>query len=112
MSEEEDEFEVLVLPDEDGNEREFALLTLVELEEGTFAILAPLEQVEGGGEEEASMDLYAFTYAETDDGVELDEIEDEALVEKVFGVAEEILFGDFEDEDDDEEEDEDSKDEA
>jgi uncharacterized protein YrzB (UPF0473 family) len=100
------EMDIITLPDAEGNEREFALMTLVTLDEGTFAVLAPVDQLES---DDPSIDLYAYTYEEDEEGgIDLDEIEDEELLNKVFAVAEEMLFSDDEDED----EDEDSSDEA
>lgn len=114
MSQQEEvEYETVTLTDEEGNDREFALLTLVELEEGTFAVLAPLDQLEAMESEEdegPGFDLYAFAYNETDDGVDLDPVEDEALLERVFEVAEEILFGDELEDEDEDDDDDDSED--
>jgi uncharacterized protein YrzB (UPF0473 family) len=95
IEEPEPELEVVTLPDEDGNERDFALMTMVELDEGTFAVFAPVDQLDDA--ENPSIDLYAFSYAEADDGaVDLQPIEDDELLNKVFEIAEEILFGDEE----------------
>ena len=109
--EEENDMQIITLPDSEGNERDFALMTLVELEEGTFAILAPVDQLES---DDPSIDLYAYTYEEDEDGgIDLDEIEDEQLLEKVFALAEEMLFGDDdEDDDDDDGEEEEAEDDA
>lgn len=99
------DMEIITLPDSEGNERDFALMTLVELEEGTFAVLAPVDQLES---DDPSIDLYAYTYEEDEDGgIDLDEIEDEAILEKVFALAEEMLFGDEDDDEDDEDGEED-----
>jgi uncharacterized protein YrzB (UPF0473 family) len=111
MSEEEDEFEVLTMPDENGVERDFALLTRVELEEGTFAILAPVEQVQGGDDDDMGLDLYAFSYTETEDSVELDAVEDDELLDRIFKIADEILFGEVDEDDDDDDDGEDGEEE-
>ncbi|HMV68274.1 MAG TPA: DUF1292 domain-containing protein [Myxococcota bacterium] len=97
VEEPEPELEVVTLPDEDGNERDFALMTMVELDEGTFAVFAPVDQLDDV--ENPSIDLYAFSYTEAEDGtVDLQPIDDEALLDRVFEIAEEILFGDEDEE--------------
>lgn len=92
---ENEEMDVFTLSDEDGNEAEYALLAIVDLEEeGQFAVFAPVEQVES---DEPDLDLYAFHYREVgEDDVALDPVEDEDLLALVFAKAEQILFGDDE----------------
>lgn len=100
MSEEE-EAEIITMVDENGVEKDFVFLTLVEMEEGTFAVLAPKEQIDG---DEADLELYAFRYTENDDGVDLDAVEDDDLLNRIYAEAEAILFDadEFEDAYDDE----------
>lgn len=105
--EEESEVEVLVLQDENGVDTKFALLTMVELDGVTYAVLAPLEQLES---EEPDLDFYGFVYNEDENGdVELDAVEDEELLDRIFAIAEDELFGeeDFEDDDDADDDDDD-----
>lgn len=115
MTREEDEsldIEIYTLPDEDGNEIDYALMTHIDLQgEGKFVILAPAEQLDS---EDETLDLYAFSYTEENGEPVFGEIEDEALLEKVFALAEEILFGDEFDGDDEEgdEDEDDAEDEA
>lgn len=97
MIDEDDGYEVFTLEDEDGAETDFAFLGTVEIDAQDYAILCPVEQLET---EDPDLDLYAFKYAETDDGVELDAVDDEALLTRIFTLAETALFGD-EDGDDD-----------
>lgn len=90
-----DELDVFTLADEDGVEAEYALLTIVDLEEeGQYAVFAPVEQVES---DDPDLDLYAFHYREVgEDDVALDPVEDEDLLALVFAKAEQVLFGDDE----------------
>ena len=94
---EESEVEVVTLVNEDGEELDFAFLALVDVDGAPFAILAPVAQLEAS---EPDLDLFAFHYLEQEEGVQLDAVEDEALLERVFAAAEEALFDD-EDEDGD-----------
>jgi uncharacterized protein YrzB (UPF0473 family) len=88
------EVEVILLPDEDGEEKEYAMLTLVTLDEGVFAVLAPAEQL--NDLTTPNLDLYAFRWTELGEDVELDAVEDDALLDRIFALAEEMLFGDEE----------------
>lgn len=94
----EETWEVVTLEDEEGAETDFAFLGLVGIEGKQYAVLCPIEQLET---EDPNLDLYAFLFTETDDGAELDAVEDEALLSKIFALAETELFGDDEDWDDD-----------
>ena len=74
--------DVVVLADEDGNETEFVVIILVEVEDQEYVALTPLEQIED--EESESMEIFLFEYAEDENGVaEFSEIEDEATYIKV-----------------------------
>lgn len=94
--EEPEELDVYTLADEDGNEAEYALLAVVDLdEEGQFAVFAPVDQVES---EDPDLDLYAFHYRDVgEDDIALDPVEDEDLLALVFAKAEQILFGEDDD---------------
>ncbi len=71
------EVDVFTLTDEEGEDRDFAFLALITLEQGEFAILAPVDQLDAA-EEDPELDLYAFRYTELEDGeVQLDGDEDE-----------------------------------
>ncbi len=95
------EVDVFTLTDEEGEDRDFAFLALITLEQGEFAILAPVDQLDAA-EEDPELDLYAFRYTELEDGeVQLDAVEDEELLDIVFEEADRILFGGDEDEDED-----------
>jgi len=93
---EEDDYEVVTLEDEDGAETDFAFLGLIGIDGKQYAILCPVEQLET---EDPDLDLYACLYTETDDGAELDAVQDDALIQQIFTLAETELFGDDEDDD-------------
>lgn len=95
---EEDDYDVITLEDENGAETDFAFLGLVGVDGKQYAILCPVEQLET---EDPDLDLYAFQYTETDDGADLDAVEDDELLTRIFTLAETELFGDDEDWDDD-----------
>lgn len=86
-TEEIDSSESIVLVDSQGNEVEFVLLGIVELEpEGEFALLTPADQMDGGDED--PMDVYIFHYDVDEDGAEsFAPVEDETLVQRVADVA-------------------------
>jgi uncharacterized protein YrzB (UPF0473 family) len=85
------EIEIITLTDEDGSESDYGVLAVLTLDEQEFAILAPIEQLDA---DEADLDLYAFHYKETgDEDVELDAVEDEELLERVFALFDEIMGG-------------------
>jgi uncharacterized protein YrzB (UPF0473 family) len=93
MSEDEDQdLDIVRMADDNGVERDFALLAVFEIDGNEYAVLAPAEQLDNT--EEPSFDLYAFHYREDGDEVELDAVEDEALLERIFDMAERELFGD------------------
>ena len=74
--------DIVVLVDEDGNEVEFALLAVVEVEEQDYALMTPIEQIED--EESDSMDMFLFQYDEDEDGAaSFSEISDEETYVRV-----------------------------
>lgn len=99
------EVEIFTLTDEDGSASDYAVLTIVDLDGESYAILAPVEQLEA---DQAELDLYAFHYKEAgEEDVELDAVEDPDLLERIFEIAEEILFdGELDDGEEGEDEDE------
>lgn len=96
-TEEIDELDVFTLVDEEGNEEDFALLALIELEgEGQFAVFAPVDEVENDAPE---LSLEFFHYAEIgEDDVKLDPVEDEDLIALLYAKAGQILGMEEEDE--------------
>ncbi len=86
MAEQDDDRVTLI--DAEDNEVNFRFLALVEIDEGTFAMLTP--EIDEGGEE---MEVYLFHYDyDEDEGVEnYAPIDDEELFQKVVAAAEELV---------------------
>jgi uncharacterized protein YrzB (UPF0473 family) len=95
---ENEELDVFTLVDEDGNEVDFALLAVIELEdEGQFAVMAPVDQVE---EDAPSLDLEFFHLTEVgEDDIQLDPVDDEDLLALLYAKAGQMLGLEEEDED-------------
>lgn len=103
-SQEIDGEDLVTLVDEDGNEHEFVVLAVVELEGDQFAMLSPVDQVED--EETEELELFLFTYEETDEGyVNFGEIEDDDVYQAVQEYCATLLETDA-DEDEEEGDDE------
>lgn len=91
-----DEDDVVVLVDAEGNELEYHLLGVIEVEEEEFALLTPADD----DEESESMEVVLMRYDEDEDGgMIFQDIEDEALFTKVQAAAEKY-FAESMDEDD------------
>ncbi|AYO30736.1 MAG: hypothetical protein PWR06_1968 [Thermoanaerobacteraceae bacterium] len=99
-----DEKETITLYDEDGQETEFEVLGVVNVEDNDYAILVPLDESESEDEE-----AYIFRIDADENGEEvLTEVEDDDEFEAVREAWEAICEGDYDIEDisdDDEEED-------
>lgn len=91
----EDEVEIITLVDEDGEEEDFVVVSFVELEDRTFAALAPAAQFfDEEASDEDPMELYVFFYTEDESGeANYDMVEDEALIERVIAVIDEQQGG-------------------
>ncbi|MCB9666126.1 MAG: DUF1292 domain-containing protein [Alphaproteobacteria bacterium] len=99
MTDADPELDIVTLTDEEGNDRDFAILAVFPVgDDGQFALLAPVDELDSG---EPDLDLYAFRYLEDDDGVDLEAVEDEDLLDRIFAEADRVLFEDEEDEDED-----------
>lgn len=87
---ENDDLDVFTLVDEEGNEVDFALLAVIELEgEGQFAVMAPVDQVE---EDAPELDLEFFHLTEVgEDDIQLDPVDDEDLLALLYAKAGQIL---------------------
>jgi len=95
-SEQIDGEDLVTLVDEDGNEHEFVVLAIVDMDGSEFAMLAPLDQVDDDSEPE--LELFLFTYQETEDGyAEFGEIEDDATYQAVQAYCATLLDTDDED---------------
>lgn len=95
-----EEKETITLYDEDGQETEFEVLGIVNVEDNDYAILVPLDDDENEGEE-----AYIFRIDTDENGDEvLMEVEDDNEFEAVRGAWEAISEGDYDIEDDYDEE--------
>ncbi|MEW5898716.1 MAG: DUF1292 domain-containing protein [Bacillota bacterium] len=82
--------DVLTLIDEDGEEQDFAILDIVELEGSRYAILLPLDEE---GEEEDEGEAIILKYAKDEEGNEiLVDIEDDEEWERVADAWEEMII--------------------
>lgn len=82
---------VIVLTDEDGEDVEFEFLDLVELGGAEYVVLLPVDEAEDGGEvlilrvedcEEPDLETYVS-------------VEDDGLLERVFGIFKERFAEEF-----------------
>ncbi|MED5371492.1 MAG: DUF1292 domain-containing protein [Myxococcota bacterium] len=85
--------ETIILVDAQGNEAEFMLLGLVELEDdGEFAMLTSVADLDA--DDDVPMEIYIFHYDVDEDGAEsFVPVEDEELVERVAAVARPVFEG-------------------
>jgi uncharacterized protein YrzB (UPF0473 family) len=68
--------DIIVLEDDEGNEHEFALLAIVDVQDQDYALLTTIDDLQD--EEGESMELFLFKYEEEEDGAaSFSEIEDE-----------------------------------
>jgi uncharacterized protein YrzB (UPF0473 family) len=87
-----DEAEIIYIPDDDGNEDAFEVIMRFELDDGTdrkYLMVVPAE--EDGDEEQ---EVFAFRYEEENEEIKLFPIEDQAewdMVEETFNT----LIGEF-----------------
>jgi len=82
---------LVTFEDEDGNEVDFMVLAVMDIEGQDYAMLAPVAQL-GDEESDEGIELYYFKYTDNGDGDETyDEIEDEALLEKVHTAFGELM---------------------
>ena len=77
----EDNIDPIVLYDENDNEVEFDQIAIIPFNENLYAILKPVEPMEGVGEDEAI--VFAFETDEDDDEI-LSVVEDDAIIDAVF----------------------------
>lgn len=92
MNHEEEEAEIIYIPDDEGNEEAFEVIMRFELDDGTdrkYLMVVPAE--EDGDEEQ---EVFAFRYQEENEEIQLFPIEDQAewdMVEETFNT----LIGEF-----------------
>ncbi|MGB9905496.1 MAG: DUF1292 domain-containing protein [Desulfotomaculales bacterium] len=85
-----EEKDVLTLIDEEGQEQDFAILDLVELEGSRYAILLPLDEE---GDEDEEGEAIILKYARDEEGNEiLIDIEDDEEWERVADAWEEMIL--------------------
>lgn len=93
--------DVVVLEDAEGNEAEFAVLGIIELEdEGSFALLAPTWQLDGPEEDPLEIYVFRYDYDEADQSEAFLPLEDEELVARVGELAERMMVSEEEDAED------------
>lgn len=86
----EHEEEVLTLIDEDGEEQDFAILDIVELEGSRYAILLPLDEE---GDEDDEGEAIILKFGKDDQGNEiLMDVEDDEEWERVADAWEEMVI--------------------
>lgn len=88
MADEEEKDDLVTLVDVDDNEVTFRFLALVEIEEGTFAMLTPADD---DGEDEMEVYLFHYDYDEDEEVENYASIEDQDLFQKVVAAAEELV---------------------
>jgi len=98
------EDEIITLTDEDGQEHQFAILDVIEVDNKEYAILIPTDEAEAENEDEA-----VILRLETDESGEevLVDIEDDEEWQRVAQVWEELVESEDDEEEDEEDEDED-----
>lgn len=97
MSEiESEDTDYIMMADESGQEIPFAILSLVDLDDRRYAVLGPVAQLES---ESPDLDLYAFEVIEDGEDVDLNEVEDEELFNRIMDEAEKQWLEDEESDD-------------
>lgn len=77
MEEEYQDYETLILETEDGTEQEYAIIDRFEAEGRNYIIIAAIE------EDAVSEETFLFRCNETEDSIDLEEIEDDAEFDRV-----------------------------
>lgn len=86
-----EEFPVLVLVDEEGNEHEFELLAELEIEDDTYRVLVPLDDFDED-DDESELEVVILKVVLDDEGNEfLSDIEDDEEWEKVADAWQELV---------------------
>lgn len=90
LEELDDDGDVVVLVDAEGNETEYHMLGVVEVDEETFALLTPVEEEED--EESESLEIVLMRYDEDEDGgMIFADIDNDDLFVKVQAMAEKYM---------------------
>jgi len=89
---EDEKTDIVVLEDAEGNEAEFAVLGIVELEdEGTFALLSPTWQLDAPEDDPLEIYVFRYDYDEADRSEAFLPLEDEELVARVGELAQRMM---------------------
>lgn len=82
-----DEDEHVILTDADGNETEFLILGIIEVEDEDFALLTLAD-----ADQDESLEVFIFHYEADGDGIEVfRDVEDQVTFDKVRAAAEELF---------------------
>ncbi len=79
----------VILKDDKGNDVRFEQVAVISIDEGDFAILHPLDGLEGVGEDEALV----FQMYVTDEGEAMDYVDDDGLIDAVFAEYDRLFDG-------------------
>ena len=86
-----EEFEVLILIDDDGHEHSFELIAELEMEGKSYVVVAPIdEDLDDEEEEEVEITILRATYDE-EGNMYLEDIEDDEEWEKVADAWQELV---------------------
>lgn len=87
----EEEYPILVLVDEDGEEHEFELLAELEIEDQNYRVLIPVDEEEVNLEDDEEVEVVILKVVYDEDGNEfLSDIEDDEEWEKVADAWQEL----------------------
>lgn len=85
-----EEFEVLILIDDDGQEHSFELIAELEIEGNSYVVVAPIDEDSDDEEEEVEITILRATYDE-EGNMYLEDIEDDEEWEKVADAWQELV---------------------
>ncbi len=92
----EEEDNVVVLNDEEGNEIRFEFLDLVELDDEEYVVLLPIAEEDAEEDDEGEVVILKIEDSEEDDdGESYVSVEDEEVLNKVFEIFKEKFKDDF-----------------
>jgi uncharacterized protein YrzB (UPF0473 family) len=96
-----EEQDLVVLVDEEGNEHSFVLCDMIEVDDQSYALLTPAEPEEDDDEDEDVDTVYIFRMVDDENGEkQLISVDDDEELERVFAAWEE-LDGDWDMDDSD-----------
>ena len=86
---EEEQDDLLIMTDEDGNEVEFQFLDLIEYEGEEYVVLLPSEQEKENEDEAGEVVILKIQDSENEEEIEYAGIEDEDILNQVFEIFKE-----------------------